>query len=71
MHIFQQIVRHIKNNTKLSLISTLSYWDAFPLLPGKKIDRKSVEAAVINGRKSVCNLEKEAEEASWQYCQIL
>lgn len=66
----QQITRHIRKSTSLFSISTFSFWDAFPLLPSRKIDRKSVESEVINERKPVFSAETAIEDAGYRYCPI-
>ncbi len=69
----QQIIRSIKYNNDLALISTISFWESFPLLKGGKIDRKSIEKAVNRDEVSLIEINGWVEKpylASYSSCQI-
>ena len=70
----QAIISSIKYDDDLSLISTISFWEAYPLLLGGKIDRKSIEKAVKENEKSVIDITEWKEQSfldRYSTCQIL
>jgi hypothetical protein len=66
------VISSIKNNEDLSLITTISFWDSFPLLLGGKINRKLIENAVKTSEIPTRDI-NEFEELALpnRCCQIL
>ena len=67
------IINAIKGNTDINLISSLSFWNEFPLTLGGKIDRNHLIEKIKCNEISVVYTSKASQDnyAKFRLCQIL
>jgi acyl-CoA synthetase (AMP-forming)/AMP-acid ligase II len=67
----QRIINSIRSNADLSLITTISFRNSFPLLPGGKIDRKLIENLVRTNETPTIDLNHIEEPPLLNRCRWL
>jgi acyl-coenzyme A synthetase/AMP-(fatty) acid ligase len=61
------LIAELKSEMKLSLVSTVSIWEKFPLTEGGKTDRKSIFNAVDNSEVTVIEVGDSEQEFSYTF----
>ncbi|MBS0358451.1 MAG: acyl--CoA ligase [Proteobacteria bacterium] len=66
------IIQSIKNNSKLSLIATTSFWEVFPHLSGGKTDKKSIMDSIDQGKAPtiVIDSSEQTLNSRMSFCNI-